>query len=74
MKWNAAKGFESRRTEFVAQCGGIVYRVSSKERINGNFVSSRFYHAYMDNDYLGYAATADGAKLICVLNHMEYAQ
>lgn len=74
MQWTAAKGFESRRTDFVARSGGVTYRVSSKERINGNFVSSRFYHAYMDNDYLGYAATVAGAKLICVLNDMEYAR
>ena len=71
MQWRKASGFDARRLTHTARHEGFAFKVTRYERINGQFILSPFYHAYIDNDYLGYAATADAAKLICVLNYED---
>lgn len=74
MQWKRARGYDSRRLDFTAKHGSFTFKVTRYERLDGRFLLSPFWHAYIDNDYLGYSQTADGAKLICVLNAMELQQ
>lgn len=65
--WKEAAGFESRRLICYTIVSGYKLKVSKHERIAGRWKESKRYHAYLDNDWIGYASTLDGAKLICIL-------
>lgn len=67
MQWKKARGFSSRRILEIAEYKGFKFKVTDKEFVNSRYKKSKYFLAFIDNDFLGYASTLNGAKLICQL-------
>jgi len=65
--WKKARGFATRHTIEVAEFKGYRLSITNRVRINGRWITCEQWLAYLDKDYLGCAATREGAKLIAVL-------
>lgn len=71
LNWKKAKGFSTRYLLEIAEYSGYKFKVTDKERIDHRYRKSKFFLAYIDNDYLGYAESLQQAKLICHLTAQE---